>query len=444
MSKKSQVFFKMCIFVGVVLLMVQFKYTTKTTSESQRLTTKAWKNVTVGPYFTVDGDDWLDRWTSASRNVYVFSAYLDSRLGPNNTVIRIIGLIRIKPALKVTCSCLVNDHPGKPSYPVKAKVEILQDNHRTPYAGAYFLCPYSSEPSTTPPESVRLAVSDAELGISPRIPVRNRITAEDATNDAPNMLALCVRPFHDGVPELHDLVHFVAYYAIQGVQRFTFYSYYSNPKVQAYLKRLSGKLQMDFISWNLPVGKRSWALAQNAFTQDCLYRHMTATRYVLIVDMDEFVFTFPKRGRRTRLVDLVTSLPESKSCFLFRNVFWIREASTPERPFIFQGRNRSRRVWPAMNRSKYVARVDDVIEGGIHFCRRFLGTSNRSGHRVVKDALLFHYKKPRTETYMYDKRMQVWKDTFFTSSVISDYFSWMSAQVPRSPTPTNKTRHVPG
>lgn len=126
MSKKSQVFFKMCIFVGVVLLMVQFKYTTKTTSESQQLTTKAWKNVTVGPYFTVDGDDWLDRWTSASRNVYVFSAYLDSRLGPNNTVIRIIGLIRIKPALKVTCSCLVNDHPGKPSYPVKAKVEILQ------------------------------------------------------------------------------------------------------------------------------------------------------------------------------------------------------------------------------------------------------------------------------------------------------------------------------
>ncbi|CAN7988485.1 unnamed protein product [Ixodes pacificus] len=415
-TRRQLIFFNTCLAFGVLVLVLQFVYT-KRSSVVESPNTQDYGSA---PYFTADGAFWLDSWRQASPNVYLFSAYLDPRLGPNKTTIRVIGAVRQRPELKVAYSCLVDDDTKKRTRPIVAKMIILQEHHHHKFTGVFFLCPYSWDPSSEAPRTVRLGVSGAEFGTSQSVSIHNRPTTEHLPDHS---LALCVRPFYDGVPKLHDLVHFVAYYSTHGVRRFTFYDNDSRPEVKDYLRTLSKHLQVDLISWNSPTTKLSWALYQNAFTQDCLYRHMHASKYVLIVDLDEFVFPFPKRDKPTRLVDILPSFQRSKSCFMFRNVFWIREASSEDEPFIFKSVQRSKKVWPPMLRTKYVARVMDVVEGGIHYCIKYLDSLGKNRHSIVGSAHMFHYKQKRTEQYTKDHVMLVWQDSVMKSPIMRAYLS---------------------
>ncbi|KAK8768636.1 hypothetical protein V5799_014897 [Amblyomma americanum] len=376
------------------------------------------------PYFTVDSAEWMDNWSKVSSNVYLFSAFFDPRMGDNATVVRVLGLMRLRPTLNVTCSCLIDEAPAQS---VVAKVQFLQDHHHAKYDGVFITCPYLPSNSSGPPRIVRVIVNGTETGTSKGILVHSRTPPP---GDGLDSLALCVRPFYSGVPKLHDLQHFIAYYSQHGVQRFTFYSYSSRQDVEEYLWTLRHRLKVDFLPWSLAAAKNSWALAQNAFTQDCLYRHANASRRVLIVDLDEFVFPFPTRGGRLRTVaELVAQLPATKPCLVVRNVFWVRAASSQHQPFIFASLNRSRRTWPTGLRSKYVADPLRVLEGGIHFCRRFLpdGVRDRDKQLTVSQALLFHYRGVRGEKYATDTRMLAWKERVMSSPLMPKRDLWRRA-----------------
>ncbi|KAH7957337.1 hypothetical protein HPB52_017886 [Rhipicephalus sanguineus] len=138
---------------------------------------------TGSPYFTADGAGWIDAWAKVSANVYVYSAYFDPRLGANATVVRIVGL----------------------------------DHHHAKYDGVFITCPYHPMNDSETPRTVRVTVTGAEVGTSKSIPVHYR-TRSPGTHEM-DSLSLCVRPFYGGVPKVHDLRHFVAYYSLHGVQR---------------------------------------------------------------------------------------------------------------------------------------------------------------------------------------------------------------------------------
>ncbi|KAL3185702.1 hypothetical protein MRX96_028605 [Rhipicephalus microplus] len=310
------------------------------------------------PYFTADGAEWLDAWTKVSSNVYVYSAYLDPRLGPDATVVRVVGLARLSPALKVNYSCLIDDRPGKPAPPVVAKREFLQDHHHAKYDGVFITCPYHLTNDSETPQTIRVAVTGAETGTSKSIPVHYR--RRTLGTHEMGSLSLCVRPFYGG----------------------------ESPKTVC-------------------------------------TRHANASRRVLIVDLDEYVFPLPVRGKPRTIAQLLAKLPESKACIVVRNVFWVRAASRMDRPFIFASLNRSRRVWPTGLRSKYFADPLEVLEGGIHFCRRFLpGGRNRDKQLTVSQALLFHYRGVRGETYARDTSMLVWKKPLMNSPLMRKPEFW--------------------
>lgn len=262
---------------------------------------------------------------------------------------------------------------------------------------------------------MRIVVNGTEEGTSRSLPVHFRSPSSDWVS-----LAVCVRPFYNGVPKVRDIRHFVAYYVLHGVGRFTFYEYQASDDVRSYLWSLRADVKADFLPWSLPAAKKSWALAQNAFTQDCLYRHANTSRRVLIVDLDEFVLPLGKNGRLT-VSELVASLPASKACLVLRNVFLVRAPSAEGRPFIFESVNRSRRVWPSGLRSKYVADPLRVLEGGVHFCRRFpqaVPPADRQLTVGAGQALLFHYRAFRGETYSRDDSMLRWREAVMSSPLV--------------------------
>lgn len=308
----------------------------------------------------------------------------------------------------------------------------LQEDHNTRYTFSFFVCYWPNDVPKPAVPIVRLKIAKGAIGTSEKITVHSRSDGKPARANGSHTLAICVRPFFNSYHELHDLAHFVTYYySIHGVQRFTFYTYDNHPRVTAYLNMLSKSLPVDYLPWDLQVARDTWEMGQLAFTQDCFYRHMGVTRYVLTVDLDEFIFLFPSRGVRRRLIDLVALFPKRQSCLKFRNVFFQRVVSGPHRPFIFEGHLRSLKIWPPGSRSKYIARPEDVIEGGIHTCHRLFGTSNRSRSTVIMDALSFHYvtyfKKGMQARDTPDSRMSSCKVAFFNSSILSNYLAWESA-----------------
>lgn len=404
MRKTRLLLVVLCTFVSAFVLGVQVAFNSEQQQQQLRLRVEAQAPGGVRPFFTADGAEWLDSWSTVSPNVHVFSAYLDPR--SDAAVVRVIGLMRLNPTLKVTCACLLDG----PARSVQAKVEFLQDHHHAPFDGVFVLCPYG--PSSEAPRSVRVVVNGTEAGTSRSFPVHFRSPAADEDWDS---LAVCVRPFYNGVPKVRDIRHFIAYYVLHGVGRFTFYEYRSGQDVRSYLWSLRDKLKLDLLPWSLPAAKRSWALAQNAFTQDCLCRHANASRRVLIVDLDEFVLP----TKRLTVSQLVASLPASKVCLVVRNVFLARAPSAEGRPFIFESVNRSRRVWAPGLRSKYVADPLRVLEGGIHFCRRFPdGVPHRDRQLTVSEALLFHYRGLRGEAYRRDDSMLRWRDALMSSPLM--------------------------
>ncbi|KAH6933136.1 hypothetical protein HPB50_012487 [Hyalomma asiaticum] len=376
------------------------------------------KKKTDSPYFTEDGAEWIDMWTKVSTNVYVYSAYLDPRLGANATVVRLVGLMRLHPTLKVNCSCLIDDLPEKPAQPVVAKVEFLQDHHHAKYDGVFITCPYNLTNDFDTPRTVRVTVTGAETGTSKRIPVHYRTSSRGEHEldslalvrpaflrrraQGPRPGALLGLLLTSRRPEVHLL--------LPGLQR-------RRERIPADAPRtgIEGRL-LSLV----PTGSQEvLGTGPNVFTQDCLYRHANASRRVLIVDLDEFVFPLPVNGKRRTIAELVARLPASKACLVVRNVFWVRTGSAVDRPFIFASLNRSRRVWPTGLRSKYFADPLGVLEGGIHFCRRFLsGVRARDKQMTVSGALLFHYRRYGGETYARDTSMLVWREPMMASPLM--------------------------
>lgn len=430
MRRTQQLLLLLCVFVGGFVIGINYRLNTSVGRDSpeqqqqrRRHSSTIQQRRRASPYFTADGAEWMDAWVKVSANVYLYSAYLDPRLGANATVVRVVGLMRLNPTLKVNCSCLIDDRPEKPAQPVVAEVEFLQDHHNAKYDGVFIICPYHASNDSETPRTVRVTVTGAEVGTSSRIPVHYRARSPGAQEL--DSLALCVRPFYGGVPKAHDLMHFLAYYSLHGVQRFTFYAYTSDYDVNKYLRKHRDRLKIDFLAWSLPAAKKAWALAQGSFTQDCLYRHANASRRVLIVDLDEFVFPLPGRGKPRTIAELVAKFPASKTCLVVRNVFWMRAASRIDRPFIFASLNRSRHVWPMGIRSKYFADPLGVLEGGIHFCRRFLpGVRANDKQDWVRQALLYHYRNLPSGKYARDTSMLVWREPVMASPLIPKPDIW--------------------
>lgn len=124
MLKYSKVVLCLCIFSGGLSLIwigysvegifKNHSWTREVTEEDPFLST----------YFSVDGPASVPRWTNATSNVYVFSAYLDSRQGANKTVINIFGVLMQKPQLRVKFFCLLEDHAAHEIAFTPARIDI--------------------------------------------------------------------------------------------------------------------------------------------------------------------------------------------------------------------------------------------------------------------------------------------------------------------------------
>ena len=139
---------------------------------------------------------------------------------------------------------------------------------------------------------------------------------------------ICLRPIHFRDTAAYDIVEWVEYYRLMGVDYFMIYNFTSDPLTDKILKYYVNSGIMEVVQWHVPnhviptihhyelaKHKELYSAGQFAMLNDFLYRVYWSTEYVINVDLDEFIV--PRDGSKN-FRQLLNTLPTSCE-YRFRN-----------------------------------------------------------------------------------------------------------------------------
>ena len=113
---------------------------------------------------------------------------------------------------------------------------------------------------------------------------------------------ICLRPIHFRDTAAYDIVEWVEYYRLMGVDYFMIYNFTSDPLTDKILNYYVNSGIMEVVQWHVPnhviptihyydlaKHKELYSSGQFAMLNDFLYRVYWSTEYVINVDLDEFI-----------------------------------------------------------------------------------------------------------------------------------------------------------
>lgn len=258
---------------------------------------------------------------------------------------------------------------------------------------------------------------------------------------------VCVTPLNFNYDNYHQLVEMVEVNRLFGAQRFVFYNYSTGNQLEPYLRWYEARAVLQVIPWHPPVVVDVWPedpkvepeihyFGQLAALNDCLYRSMLSSRFVVFTDLDELIV--PRRNdtwlqmlssitgtlkqqqqqRRTDRSRLLTP-----GAFVFRNVFFrtdwndsspeganLSSLAVPLQLNTLLKMTREERIYPPYVRSKYIAVAKMASMVGVHSVLNFIDDANLTHVMVdADDGLLHHYRRWMDDdvtTPVADDRMQ--------------------------------------
>ena len=250
---------------------------------------------------------------------------------------------------------------------------------------------------------------------------------------------VCVTPLNFHFNNVHQLVEMVEVNRILGAGKVVFYNHTSGPDVDRLLAMYVRQGVVDVIPWKVPVAVNTWPrdpdiepqihyFGQVVALNDCLYRYMFTSAYIVFTDLDEFIV--PRAERTWPEMMAAPSLPcySTNGAYVFQNTFfrtdWPDDEDTLHDQDVVRLKlltllktSRETYVWPHYARSKYMVSPRLVVQAGIHFVFEFIDNFSVMQCEVPSSVgLLHHYrlwedegsKPPSThDTYMYRYRHRI-------------------------------------
>ncbi|XP_053377729.1 uncharacterized protein LOC123528776 isoform X3 [Mercenaria mercenaria] len=204
---------------------------------------------------------------------------------------------------------------------------------------------------------------------------------------------VCLSPLHNNFSKNMQLLEWLEMTMLLGVDKVDIYVHSCSSDVMTRLQMYQSSEFITIINWPLPKYLCNTYLlhycGQLAALNDCLYRTKGYSKYIAVMDIDELII--PQKHEDMTWNDILHRLP-SKNAYVFRNVIFIRNKSREktEGNLITQANTlRHTLVFQTFDRSKYIAKADNVETLGIHFVR----TMNGSHYSVDPSiGLLHHYR----------------------------------------------------
>ena len=251
-------------------------------------------------------------------------------------------------------------------------------------------------PTGTAPRMLSIASAQCK---SPQLHLR--VHTPQPTAHKHNFTVCPGGPVKFNYSNVHQLVEWVEINSMFGAQKFVLYNHSGSDVLQPYIQNYVDEGKVDFLPWPLEVDSKSIKnLGHMALINDCLYRYMYKTKYLVYLDLDELLV--PKT--EPSWVKTISSLHcENKVEAIFKNVFFKTEWSDDE---VFSGNQtvqrlhllsllkskRESKIWPHRSRSKYIIRPQKINVAGVHFAHGQV--SKPSSTCLVPDSVAWvqHYR----------------------------------------------------
>lgn len=317
---------------------------------------------------------------------------------------------------------------------VKAINKLIRENWNLKYSAYFILCPLLK--GSPVPEAVSVIIRETKtndevneefLMPSNKLIIHKNTKTMNGIINIPieENIAVCVKPLHYEYNKVFNLIEFIELNRILGVRHFILYNHTVGPDVDCVLQEYIGSGIITMLSWNLNMKSQKEIRTEGLFAalNDCLYRTMNRFKYVLMIDIDEFII--PNKHRN--LLSMLRSISingHRTGAYSFQNSFFYSQ--WPDDRLISRslGYNlttllktkRKSQLNIHKQRSKCIVIPENVVEMGNHFVWEFLPTKLMT-NIDPKVALLHHYRVCEfggddciKANSVVDRRVHFWKE----------------------------------
>ncbi|KAH9371465.1 hypothetical protein HPB48_022049 [Haemaphysalis longicornis] len=294
--------------------------------------------------------------------------------------------------MQAKLACHIDD--GKTKFTVSFKMRVVPEHLSGEYVTAMISCRLYTNGNLRP---MKVAIGPLENQSS-----LHWLIIYQPLNAQISLMSVCVGPIFGNYPHVSHVAEFFTYYTTMGVETFHVYLENASQAVTFLLLHLQTRanVSIKFHWWNIENEGRHFMIhGQLAAIQDCIYRSKRSSKYVVNVDLDEFIVPTAGRTLSHAVVDLEKSVGErSLGSMLVPN--WMFCFEYPANSSVFRGppfflttalTTRERKPWFYKVRSKYIASTSAVVMGGVHFVWKH--TPGRREVKVPETVLaLNHYR----------------------------------------------------
>ncbi|XP_056394106.1 uncharacterized protein LOC130290463 isoform X2 [Hyla sarda] len=243
-----------------------------------------------------DGKLSTDTITALEDNrTFIISPYYDNR-DNNKPMVRILSIIHHEEVKELYCYfCCSTDNNVKIS---EALIDMHSDRFGFPYVTTDLLC---EEPPDCQAEYVSVHTSSAgEITQLPRFRIQNLNVKPFSAN-----FTVCISTMFGNYSNVLQFIQTMEMYQILGAQRVMIYLNSISPQVVKAMQYYISRGILELVDWPIQRYLRpgtAWHYSldpkdigyygQLATLNDCIYRNMYRTKYVLLNDIDEIILPF--------------------------------------------------------------------------------------------------------------------------------------------------------
>jgi hypothetical protein len=331
-----------------------------------------------------------------NKDVYVYSAYLDTRNGTR--YIRMVSAINkklTKQYINSAANCVFNETLNNGTISPVVAYEMCE-NHKRLFGGWILSC--------IVPDDIR--VPQTQIGIYFNGDnIRNICVTVENINIQRRKLdfGVCVPPLY-GEVKPKALIEFIEFNRILGADVFILYVNKNEGGILNEIRKIVahyGRQNIVIpISWDIPFPpEHIWYYGQSLAINDCLYRNMNRFKYLAFIDLDEFIIP---QGNLVTWNNVIDAIRENvkmdvsqASGFTFKSTFFSPEFSRhvfSNEMSVTVRTNRTQHF--SYRRNKIIVQPERIFELGIHHVSKpYPDSSNTSVIDVPTTiAHIHHYR----------------------------------------------------
>ncbi|KAK1802534.1 hypothetical protein P4O66_004189 [Electrophorus voltai] len=234
------------------------------------------------------------------------SAFIDHRI---NKAIRVISIIRRDNLQPLYCVYCNDDHDCQTA---EAEVQIHSDHFGFPFAASDVLC-HGTHTQIATCVAISTSANISNVHAEDLLPIKNKVTHESFKFN----FTVCISNLFEGYNNVLQFVQTVEMYKLLGVQHVVIYNTSCGPDLEKLLQHYKREGIVEIVSWpidNFLNPSKGWNFVEHGgdlhyygqlvTLNECIYRNMYQSRYVLLNDIDEIIMPYKHANLPLLMEDL--------------------------------------------------------------------------------------------------------------------------------------------